>query len=66
MKPKYWAFPALSLCRREKIRLIMYLEEMPSQGVLGGSTLCLNPQEQPAVKILMIFAVFGSFIQTNC
>ena len=65
MKPKYWAFLALTLCVREKIR-VDYLEEKPSQGVLGGSTLCLNPQEQRAVKILMIFAVFGSFIQTNC
>ena len=48
-----------------KIR-VDHLEEMPSQGGLGGLTLCLNPQEQQAVKILMIFAVFGSFKQTNC
>ena len=31
MKPKYWAFLALTLCVREKIR-VDYLEEMPSQG----------------------------------
>ena len=31
---------------------------MPSQGGLGGLTLCLNPQEQQAVKMLIILAVF--------
>ena len=49
---------------KEKVH-VEYLEEKPSQGGLDGLTLCLNLQEQQAVKILIILAAFEGFNVTT-